>query len=126
MYTMTTLSQVFSDILSAIEHESYSNIHFEFYNQLNIRGSFTLEESMKSDLYVTLVIDNTDSVEFFELETPSGHTKIFPTFMNGFIQFHLKDISEFGVWTYRIQCYEDLTDIPRSIVKVTVLDSGRE
>ena len=48
MYTMTTLSQVFSDILSAIEHESYSNIHFEFYNQLNIRGSFTLEESMKS------------------------------------------------------------------------------
>ena len=53
---MTTLSQVFADILGSIEHETYSNIHFEFYNQLNIRGTFTLEDSMESDMYVTLVI----------------------------------------------------------------------
>ena len=56
LYTMTTLSQVFADILGSIEHETYSNIHFEFYNQLNIRGTFTLEDSMESDMYVTLVI----------------------------------------------------------------------
>ena len=56
MYTMTTLSQVFADILGSIEHETFSNIHFEFYNQLNIRGTFTLEKSMESDMYVTLVI----------------------------------------------------------------------
>ena len=66
----------------------------------------------------------------FELESPSGHTRIFPLFMNGFIQFHLK-LDSFssdgkGVWSYRVKCYEDLKEIPRSIVKVTALDSGKE
>ena len=112
-------------VSGSIQHESYSTIHLEFYNQLSIRGSFTLDESMKKDLFVTLVIDNTDAVEFFEIETPTGNAKIFPTFMNGFVQFHIKDISEYGVWTYNVRMYQDLQDIPRSILKVTVLDSGK-
>ena len=66
MYTMTTLSQVFADILGSIEHETFSNIHFEFYNQLNIRGTFTLENSMESDVYVTLVIGKKHALKKYD------------------------------------------------------------
>ena len=84
---------------------------------------------MKSGFWIQLLIENTDQIEYFELQSPSGQTKMFPTFMDGFVQFNIKPGSpgyHTGTWNYKATFYRDLNKVPKVIVKVVVLESNQE
>lgn len=125
LYTSTSLSQIFNDIISDVEHETFSTIHIQLYEEWKIRGNFEIES--EKGFWICLLIDSTDQIEYFELQSPSGHTKMFPTFMDGFVQFYMKAGSyEPGTWTYKATFYRDLILVPKVIVKVLALESFKE
>ena len=77
---------------------------------------------MKSGFWIQLLIENTDQIEYFELQSPSGQTKMFPTFMDGFVQFHIKAGSpgyHTGTWNYKAT----LQTIKEVKAKVSTFDS---
>jgi hypothetical protein len=51
----------------------------------SVSGTFTVEPWLRSDLRVTLTLDDdlSDAVEYFEVRRPSGKREIFPAFLNG-------------------------------------------
>ena len=125
----TSLSQIFNDIMSQVEHEVYSSTHIQLYQERKVKGSFQISDSMKNGFWISLLIENTDQIEYFEIQTPSGQTKMFPTFMDGFVQFQIKPGSHgyhSGTWNYKATFYKDLDQVPKVIVKVVVLESNQE
>jgi hypothetical protein len=48
----------------------------------DIEGSFTIEKSLNKNLLVTLTVDDEDKIEYFEVKTPSGKRKMFPTYLD--------------------------------------------
>ena len=55
---------------------------FQEHNSFEIEGSFLIEKSLNKDLLVTLTVDDEDKIEFFEVKTPSGKRKMFPTYLD--------------------------------------------
>ncbi len=55
---------------------------FQEHNSFEIEGSFLIEKSLNKNLLVTLTVDDEDKIEFFEVKTPSGKRKMFPTYLD--------------------------------------------
>ena len=93
LYTSTSLSQIFTDIASNVEHRSYSTIHIQLYEEWRISGTFTVDKSMKLGFWISLIIENTDQIEYFELIAPSGkhYHKIYSYFLKSIILQSFKD-----------------------------------
>jgi hypothetical protein len=125
LYTFSSLTEIFADILAQVEHVSFPKIHLQFYEGAEIIGTFTVREEMKANLFVSLIIDAVDKIEFFELKSPSGQTEMFPTFMDGFVQFDMSSRSpEAGLWTYKARLYKDYLSVtPKSIVQAFATES---
>ncbi len=127
LYTSTSLSQIFGDILSNVEHETYSTTHIQLYEDWTVSGNFDIDDSMQRGFWISLNIESTDGIEYFELIAPSGHRKMFPTFMDGFVQFTMEaGTYDPGTWSYKATFYRDLKQAPKVIVKVVVLESYKE
>ena len=115
--------------MSMVEHEVYSSIHIQLYEEWKVTGSFSIKDSMQNGFWISLLIENTDQIEYFEVQSPSGQTKMFPTFMDGFVQFHIKSGTpgyHSGTWNYKATFYRDLNKVPKVIVKVVVLESNEK
>jgi len=54
-----------------------------------IEGSFLIEKSLNKNLLVTLTVDDEDKIEFFEVKTPSGKRKMFPTYLDRYVRLPL-------------------------------------
>jgi hypothetical protein len=52
------------------------------HNTFELDGSFLVEKSLNKNLQVTLTVDDEDKIEFFEVKTPSGKRKMFPTYLD--------------------------------------------
>ena len=55
----------------------------EYHLARDIFGSFVVEESMRKDLSVSLLLKDENAVESFEVTDPEGHKHRFPTFLPG-------------------------------------------
>ena len=127
LYTFSQLSQIFTGILANVEGKSYSTLHIQLFEELNISGNFRIEDSAHEGFWISLLIENPDHLQYFELKSPSGQIKMFPHFMQGFVQFHIRaDSFESGTWTYTAVCYPDLDGlVPKTIVKVVTVDTSQ-
>ena len=69
-------------------------------------------------------IDDEDRVERFEIYTPSGQKKMFPTFLDSLVHFSMPGPNEPGIWTYVAKLYPDSQRAPKSMVDVTATSSN--
>ena len=122
LYTFSQLNQIFSGILTEVEHNFYSTLHIQLYENLKISGNFQLGNHVE-EFWISLLIENPDLLQYFELTSPSGQVKMFPNFMQGFVQFHIQSGMESGMWSYSAMFYPDLQSAPKTIVKIVTLDS---
>lgn len=125
LYAFASMSQVFYEILSSVEHRSFATVHIQLHDEQGpvVSGNFVMENTMRAGLVVSLLVDNTDKIEFFELHSPSGEKKLFPTYMDGYIFFQLDDGIEPGVWTYKVDTYTDLPEPPQILIKALAIQS---
>ena len=69
------------------------------------RGSFSVEASLSSDLWLQLLVEDTTAINVFEVKSPSGQIFSFPKFDAGLVYFSLRGPRETGVWSYRVKLY---------------------
>ena len=123
LYTFSQLNQILCGILTEVEHKFYSTLHIQLYEDLKISGNFQLENTVE-EFWISLLIENPDLLQYFELTSPSGQVKMFPNFMQGFVQFHIKSGMESGLWSYTAMFYPDLQSASKTIVKIVTLDAS--
>ena len=92
--------------------------------QHEFTGSFFVEENLRTDIIVTLSIDDEQKIEFFEVSDPSGKKYIFSKFEDGLVLFRFPGESEPGVWSYRAKLYPD-SALPVRDMMVDVVAQGR-
>jgi len=79
--------------------------HHELLPMNNLEGSFSVESSLSSDLWLQLLVEDTTEINVFEIKSPSGQVFAFPKFDAGLVYFSLRGPRETGVWSYRIKLY---------------------
>jgi calcium-activated chloride channel regulator 4 len=92
--------------------------------QHEFSGSFFVEEDLRTDIVVTLSIDDEQKIEFFEVSDPSGRKNIFSKFEDGLVLFRFPGESEPGVWSFRAKLYPD-SALPLREMTVDVLARGK-
>ena len=101
----------FSDALLAVSNDvsEEDEGYWKFYeNEMRnvteriIRGKFTVEESLRTDMKVILNTKYKEDIEHFELISPSGKENKFPLVERGSIYFDFFSNSETGIWTFKI------------------------
>ena len=70
-----------------------------------VEGSFSVEASLSSDLWIQLLLEDTTDINVFEIKSPSGQIFSFPKFDAGLVYFSLRGPRETGVWRYRVSFY---------------------
>ena len=66
-----------------------------------VRGTFTVETSVNTNLLILLTTGMKNDLELFELTSPSGQKYSFPKYDYGVVYFHLESqANEIGVWSY--------------------------
>ena len=82
--TRSSLASVFSEVVADVEPTRSLQRFFqaEFYSK-ELSGSFVVEESLRRNLRISLLVRDENEVEYFEIRGPSGDAHIFPTFSNG-------------------------------------------
>ena len=65
-----------------IANQNKTLLHSQEHTTFEIEGSFLIEKSLNKNLLVTLTVDDEDKIEFFEVKTPSGKRKMFPTYLD--------------------------------------------
>jgi len=99
-------------------YESHHSTH-EFVD------NFYIEEDLRTDIMVTLAIDDEQKIEFFEVSDPSGRKNIFSKFEDGLVIFKFTGHSEPGIWSYRTKLYSD-AQLPAEKMTVDVLAKGSQ
>ena len=100
------LTEVITDILRISENLDIQKVHDISGLSHSFAGTFFLEESMTSDLSVTLNIDDEEKVEYFEITNPKGEKLLFSQFEDGMVIYDLKkDDIHPGIWTYHGKLY---------------------
>ena len=94
-------------------------IHSEVYHQSEVEATFSVEYGLQGDVFVMLYIDDEMKVEHFELTNPHGQKNIFSHFDTGSVYFSISNVTEVGVWTYRLRLY-DTVEFPKDGVAVDV------
>ncbi len=127
------LGEILLDILSLVEHDNHAKVEELVHDEVSnvgglVQGSFLLEPSLTDDVQVLIKADHQDNagsdkndlIETFELRSPSGKKLMFPTFYDGFVQFHLEQESESGRWSYEARIYSDPSrPFPMTTVQVS-------
>ena len=112
-------SEIFMGIINQVEEDGLVKIHSEVYHQSEVEATFTLEYGLQGDVFVMLYIDDEMKVEQFELTNPHGQKNIFSHFDTGSVYFSISNVTEVGVWTYRLRLY-DTVEFPENGVAVDV------
>ena len=94
------------------------------HQQHKFTGSFFIEEDLRTDIVVTLSIDDEQKIEFFEVSDSSGKKNIFSKFEDGLVLFRFPGESEPGVWSFRAKLYPD-SALPTREMMVEVVARGR-
>ena len=102
-YLSSILERVDGIYSRTLVHERHS-VHQAGHN---INGHFMMEYDKEAMLRVTLTIPDEEKVEFFEVENPSGETKILSKFEDGMVYFTFTGELETGLWKYRAKIYTD-------------------
>ena len=79
--------------------------HHELLPATDLQGSFSVEASLSSDLWLQLLVEDTTDINVFEVRSPSGQVFAFPKFDAGLVYFSLRGPRETGVWSYRVKLY---------------------
>ena len=112
-------SEIFMGIINQVEEDGLVKIHSELYHQSEVEATFSVEYGMQGDVFVMLYIDDEMKVEQFELINPHGQKNIFAHFDTGSVYFSVSNVTEVGVWTYRLRLY-DTVEFPEDGVAVDV------
>ena len=79
--------------------------HQEELPMRSLEGSFSVEPSLASDLWLQLLTEDTTDINVFEVRSPSGQVFSFPKFDAGLVYFSLRGPRETGVWSYKVRFY---------------------
>ena len=110
------------DIINTVEEVNMVKIHSQIYFQSQVESTFSVEYGLQGNLFVMLYIDDEMKVEQFELIDPRGEKNIFAHFDTGSVYFSVTNVSDVGVWTYRVKLYDNV-DYPAHGVSVDVSSS---
>ena len=104
--TLNITSQTNLALATTIKDYPSQKFHHEVLtmNQ-NLEGSFSVEASLSSDLWLQLLVEDTTDINVFEIKSPSGQVFSFPKFDAGLVYFTLRGPRETGVWSYKIKLY---------------------
>ena len=80
------------------------------------QGSFSVEASLSSDLWLQVLVEDTTEINVFEIKSPSGQVFSFPKFDAGLVYFSLRGPRETGVWSYTIKLYSRTSDTSNKMV----------
>ena len=105
---VTQMNEVLIDILNVVNKTSQLyKIHEANHQSYEFSGTFQLEPDQQ-DAIVTLLIEDEQSVEYFEVINPFGEKNIFPKYEDGAVQVHLPATSRKpGIWSYHAKLYPD-------------------
>jgi len=120
------LSRVFLDILNTVEREWVEVVHTAQHSSWQFEGTFSVEEETRTDLTVTLSLEDEQKVKSFAVVDPTGRRNIFSKFEDGLVIIRAAGRSPAGQWSYNVQLYQD-TELPEQVwVDVTTRSkSGR-
>lgn len=108
--SMLNISSQLSLVLASLTNDYPSQkFHHELLPMNNLEGSFSVESSLSSDLWLQLLVEDTTEINVFEIKSPSGQVFAFPKFDAGLVYFSLRGPRETGVWSYRIKLYSKPT-----------------
>ena len=125
--TLSSLTDCLLDVLNKVSVGSRDPVQKLFQShhmQHEFSGSFFVEEDLRTDIVVTLSIDDEQKIEFFEVSDPSGRRNIFSKFEDGLVLFRFPGDSEPGVWSFRAKLYPD-SALPVREMTVEVVASGK-
>lgn len=103
--TLNITSQLSLALASLTNDYPSQKFHHELLPMNNLEGSFSVESSLSSDLWLQLLVEDTTEINVFEIKSPSGQVFAFPKFDAGLVYFSLRGPRETGVWSYRIKLY---------------------
>ena len=74
--------------------------------QTELRGTFVIESSVSTNLWILLTSPFKEDVEIFELTSPSGQKYSFPKYDHGVVYFNLqRQNNEAGIWSYFVKLH---------------------
>ena len=106
---LLNLSDIFTNILQAGAGSHLQKFHEELKvtDEMNaVAGTFVVEESLRSQLWVQIAAPDQDDIELFELTSPTGRIHEFPRHEHGLVYFLLEGAQESGIWTYRARLFQ--------------------
>ena len=103
--TLNITSQLSLALASLINDYPSQKFHHEVLPMQDLKGSFSVEASLSSDLWLQLLVEDTTEINTFEISSPSGQVFSFPKFDAGLVYFSLRGPRETGVWSYKINLY---------------------
>lgn len=122
---VTQMNEVLIDIINLVNKTSQLyKIHESNHQSYEFSGTFQLE-SDQQDAIVTLLIEDEQSVEYFEVINPLGEKNIFPKYEDGAVQVHLPASRKPGIWSYHAKLYPD-TSIALHRMSVDVVVRSEE
>ena len=114
--TLNTTSNTNLALASTLTDYPSQKFHHEMLPLADVEGSFSVEASLSSDLWLQLIVEDTTAVNVFEIKSPSGQIFSFPKFDAGLVYFSLRGPRETGVWSYRIQFYSQETRMNKNVI----------
>ena len=110
-----SLLQNLADIfVSILNYSNGSNIRkaYERYffwearqGETQISGNFVVEENLRNNLWMILTTPFKEDVDYFEVTSPSGKVHVLPIAENGIVYFQFKELSEAGIWSYKVKLH---------------------
>ena len=110
-------SDVSQALASMTENYPTKKFHMERLSTRDTEGSFSVEPSLSSDLWIQLLLDDTTDINVFEIKSPSGQIFSFPKFDAGLVYFSLRGPRETGVWSYRVRFYSSAPSSRRMLLE---------
>ena len=103
--TLNITSQLSLALASLINDYPSQKFHHEVLPMEDLEGSFSVESSLSSELWLQLLVEDTTEINTFEIKSPSGQVFSFPKFDAGLVYFSLRGPRETGVWSYKVRLY---------------------
>ena len=115
--TLNISSDLSQGLASMTADYPSNKFHLESLTTKAVEGSFSVEPSLSSDLWIQILLDDTTDINVFEIKSPSGQIFSFPKFDAGLVYFSLRGPRETGVWSYKIRFYGSAPDTRRMILE---------
>ena len=118
------LNEVLVDVMNRVEEETLAKVHESDHLSYEFSGTFIVEENLRTDITVTLTVEDEQKVEYFEVIDPSGQKNIFSKFEDGMVVLRFPGSSEPGIWTFHAKLYPE-AGLPSSRMVVDVVGRGK-